>query len=80
MRSDIGSPDMFELPFYYMLTSTGLTVFVAVSATTTIIVGVNGLAKLQKDKKKVGHGASEVSYRNHQRKYTPKTLSICLAT
>ena len=65
VRSDIGSPGMFELPFYYMLTSTGLTVFVAISATTTIIVGMNGLAKLQKDEKTAyGRRPSEVSKNN----------------
>ena len=62
MRSDIGSTGMFALPFYYMLTSTGLTIFVAISATTTIIVGMNGLAKLQRDEKTAfGRRASEVS-------------------
>ena len=62
VRSDIGSPGMFVLPFYYMLTSTGLTFFVAISATTTIIVGMNGLAKLQQvEKTAFGRRASEVS-------------------
>ena len=45
-----------------MLTATGLTFSVALMGTTTIVVGMNGLAKLQKAEKiATGRRASEVS-------------------
>ena len=47
MRSDLGNNELFALPYYYQAVATGLALFVAVSATTTVIVGMNGLARLQ---------------------------------
>ena len=65
MRSENGNPDFVELPYYYMLSATGLTFFVALFGTTTIVVGMNGLAKLQKAEKiATGRRASEVSSKN----------------
>ena len=62
MRSDLGTSSLFALPFYYQLTATGLAIPVAISATTTMILGMNGLAKLQQDEKSVtNRRASEVN-------------------
>ena len=48
-----------------MLTATGLTFSVAMMATTTIVIGMNGLAKLQKAEKiATGRRQSEVSSKN----------------
>ena len=62
MRSELGTPDLLVLPFYYQLVATGLAFLVAISATATIVIGMNGLAKLQTAEKAAGERrASEVS-------------------
>ena len=62
MRSELGTPDFLVLPFYYQLVATGLAFLVAISATATIVIGMNGLAKLQTAERAAGERrASEVS-------------------
>lgn len=51
----------FDMPFYYQVAASILTLAASISATTTIIVAMNGLANLQLAKKKVkGRRNSEV--------------------
>ena len=60
--SELGTPDNLVLPFYYQLASTGLAFLVAISVTATIVIGMNGLAKLQTAERSAGkRRASEVS-------------------
>ena len=62
MRSELGTPDFVALPFFYQLGATGLAFLVAISATATIVIGMNGLAKLQTAERAAGERrASEVS-------------------
>ena len=61
MRSELGTPDFLVLPFYYQLGATGLAFLVAISATATIVIGMNGLAKLQTVERLAGIRKSEVS-------------------
>ena len=62
VRSELGTQDFLVLPFYYQLGATGLAFLVAISATATIVIGMNGLAKLQTAERDAGKcKASEVS-------------------
>ena len=66
MRSELGTPNSLALPFYYQLAATGLAFLVSISATTTLIIGMNGLAKLQTAERAAGERrASEVSINIH---------------
>ena len=62
VRSELGTPKFLVLPFYYQLAATGLAFLVAISATATIVVSMNGLAKLQVAERAAGkRKASQVS-------------------
>ena len=62
MRSELGTPEFLTLPYFYQLGATILAVLVAISATATIVIGMNGLAKLQVDERSAGkRRKSEVS-------------------
>ena len=53
----------FDMPFYYQVAASILTLAASISATITIIVAMNGLANLQLAKKKVrGRRNSEVRW------------------
>ena len=49
VRSDLGNNEPFALPYYYQLVANGLALLVAVSATITVVVGINRLAKPQQN-------------------------------
>ena len=62
VRSELGTPSLLALPFYYQLVATGLAFLVAISATATLIISMNGLAKLQVAERAAGERrASDVS-------------------
>ena len=54
VRSELGTPVLLAFPFYYQLVATGLAFLVAISATATIVIGMNGLAKLQSAERSAG--------------------------